>query len=653
MIRILEKNVADKIAAGEVIERPVSIVKELIENAVDSGADSIICEIRQGGKSYIRVTDNGCGIPEEDVETAFLRHATSKIEKAADLDSIKTLGFRGEALASIAAVTHTELITKTKDAKMGTRLIINGGLVTKNERTGCPDGTTVIVTDLFYNTPARLKFMKSDASEAAMIIDFMSQIALCYKDIKIRLINKDKILFSTLGDGNRLNSIIRIYPEVRAEDMVLVSNEAEGLKITGYSSSPAFSKASRVSQIFFVNGRVVNSKVMEKGVSLAYRERLFEGRYPVCYLFLEVDPGKLDVNIHPNKREVRFDEEARIAEFISESIVNGLSTISGVVDAAKPIYSKIEKTAAFTSNRNLFKYGNNESPYKKSESNIDSTGKHQRINEIRLPDKKDVEQVDIKTLLSTIDNLPSFLSDEKKTGIIQEKTTNSEYLNISESKTDYDSPDTINRPVSSDNIEIYEPALKPFDFNDLKVNGVIFDTYITATDEKHFYLIDQHAAQERIFYEKLVNQYDSLEKVRQPVMVPLILEAGLSSAEKSEAWMDSLNRIGFTISDFGRGTYRISEIPMFMELSEAEDFIMEYVENIENSTDYRNTVVINKLIMMSCKAAIKAHDRLSLEEINQLIKDLGKCKNPFSCPHGRPTAIKLSLYDIERMFKRA
>lgn len=333
MIRVLDKAIADKIAAGEVIERPVSIVKELVENALDAGASSVTVEIKNGGKSYIRVTDNGIGIAREEAATAFLRHATSKISSVKDLDAIETLGFRGEALASIAAVTSCELITKTADTKAGTRILLRGGIPVRNEQTGCPDGTTFIITDLFFNTPARLKFMKSDGAESGMIIDFVSQVALAYKEIKFCLINNGRILFTTPGDGNRLNTIIRIYHDVDAKNMVPVSYSEEGLSLEGYISTPAMSRTSRGSQIFFVNGRVVNSKVMEKGVSLGYKERLFEGRYPVVYLFLRVDPGTIDVNIHPNKREVRFDDEALISDFISRGIKVALATKEAVVDA--------------------------------------------------------------------------------------------------------------------------------------------------------------------------------------------------------------------------------------------------------------------------------------------------------------------------------
>ena len=600
MIKVLEKNVADKIAAGEVIERPISIVKELVENAVDAGADSIVVEIKNGGKSYIRVTDNGCGIPCEEAETAFLRHATSKIETAMDLNSIETLGFRGEALASVAAVTRTELITKTTDNKTGTRLVIHGGMVIANEQTGCPDGTTIVVTDLFYNTPARLKFMKTDSAESGLVIDFVSQMALAYKNIKFRLINNGRILFSTLGDGNRLNTILRVYSDVDARNMVPLDFREGGLYAEGYISTPAFSKTTRSSQIYFVNGRVVSSKVIERGVSDGYKERLFEGRYPVVYLFLQVDPHTIDVNIHPNKREVRFDEEALIINFISRAIKKSLSTKDAVVDAGN-IFKDMDRRI---------------SPSKVYERVFEPFWEK---TEEYACEKTDEKQVDIKQLLSTIKNPVS-----------------SPF------------PEPIGEPV----LDIYRPQLKPFDFSELQVTGVIFDTYITAVDGHNFYLIDQHAAHERIFYERLVGEYESAVKERQPLLMPLIINLSLAVSENRFDWLDALSKMGFTIEEFGPGTFRITEIPMFMEISEAEDFINEFIENINNSTDLSNRIVIDKLIMMSCKAAVKANDKLNSEEINALIKDLSCCVNPFSCPHGRPTFIKLTRYEIEKMFKR-
>ena len=619
MIRILDKQIADKIAAGEVIERPVSIIKELVENSIDAGADSIVVEIKKGGKSYIRVTDNGCGIAREEVETAFLRHATSKIETVRDLESIETLGFRGEALASVCAVTRTELLTKRKEDKTGTRLVIHGGEIISNMATGCPDGTTIIITDLFYNTPARLKFMKSDSAESSMIIDLMSQLALAYKDISFRLVNNGNILFTTTGDGNRLNIISRVFPGVDTKNLVPVDLEEGPIELTGYISTPSMSRPSRNGQIFFVNGRVVNSKVIERGINEGYRERLFDGRHPLAYLFLNVNASDLDVNIHPNKKEVRFNNEGEISEFISQAIKNALGTKEAVVRVAN-IFK--EEPAKYTTKPIVEE--------QVSLKNITSTSKP--VVETPIVREIEVPKVEI----------PKVKASKPISVPVVEMPKSVEIQTI----------DTIEVPPVAPTIEIKKPILTPFDFDDLTIKGALFNTYIMAVDGDNFFLIDQHAAHERIFYEKLVGEYEKEEKTRQPILFPLIIDVDLKTKEEDAKWLQILNNIGFTIEAFGQNSYRISEIPTFMELSEAEDFINDFVDSITTTTNFRNSIVINKLIMKSCKSAIKANDHLEKEEIDALIKDLKNCINPFSCPHGRPTFIKLSRYEIERLFKR-
>ena len=619
MIRILDKQIADKIAAGEVIERPVSIIKELVENSIDAGADSIVVEIKKGGKSYIRVTDNGCGIAREEVETAFLRHATSKIETVRDLESIETLGFRGEALASVCAVTRTELLTKRKEDKTGTRLVIHGGEIISNMATGCPDGTTIIITDLFYNTPARLKFMKSDSAESSMIIDLMSQLALAYKDISFRLVNNGNILFTTTGDGNRLNIISRVFPGVDAKNLVPVDLEEGPIELTGYISTPSMSRPSRNGQIFFVNGRVVNSKVIERGINEGYRERLFDGRHPLAYLFLNVNAADLDVNIHPNKKEVRFNNEGEISEFISQAIKNALGTKEAVVRVA-----------------NIFK-----------EEPVKYTSKPIAEEQVTLKNITSTSKPVVETPIVREIEVPKVEIPEVKVS----KPINVSVVEMPKS-VEIQTIDNIEVPPVAPTIEIKKPILTPFDFDDLTIKGALFNTYIMAVDGDNFFLIDQHAAHERIFYEKLVGEYEKEEKTRQPILFPLIIDVDLKTKEEDAKWLQILNNMGFTIEAFGQNSYRISEIPTFMELSEAEDFINDFVDSITTTTNFRNSIVINKLIMKSCKSAIKANDHLEKEEIDALIKDLKNCINPFSCPHGRPTFIKLSRYEIERLFKR-
>lgn len=620
MIKVLEKNIADKIAAGEVIERPISIVKELVENSIDAGAASIVVEIKNGGKSFIRVTDDGCGIEKSQVETAFLRHATSKIDKVSDLNSIETLGFRGEALASIAAVSHTEILTKTEDESAGTRLLIYGGEILANTGIGCETGTTIIVTDLFYNTPARLKFLKSDSAESGIIIDFMSEIALAYKDIKFRLINNGNILFSTKGKGDRFSCLLSIYKQRELEGLVPVSYAEGQNTLEGYISTPALSKTTRRSQIFFVNGRVVKSKILEKGVDEGYRERLFAGRYPIVFLFLQTSPEDLDVNIHPNKREVRFDKEGEISEFIARGIKDALGTKEAVVNAREVLGGIFKEHAP---------------------ERVEELKTEKAINN----DKS--KQVDVKSLLST---LVAETTLEYSAPQITPAANPAHECGPSDAKGP--ASETFTQRPAETGIKLESPALKPFDFNDLTLTGVIFGTYITATDDRNFYLIDQHAAHERIFYEKLVGQYMASEKYRQPILTPIVIDVSLSTKENECSWLDSLAEMGYTIEEFGQNSYIIKEIPTYMEISEAEEFVKVFLESINQSTNLSNTIIIDKLIMKSCKSAVKAHDYLSMDEVRALMKDLANCVNPFSCPHGRPTFIKLSNYDIERMFKR-
>lgn len=619
MIRVLEKQVADKIAAGEVIERPVSIVKELVENAVDAGANAITIEIKNGGKSYIRVTDDGCGIPAGEAQTAFLRHATSKITTARDLDAIHSLGFRGEALASIAAVTHTELITKTREEKVGTRLLIHGGEILAKEGTGCPDGTTMVVTDLFYNTPARRKFLKSDGAESGQIIDFVSQIALAYPGIRFRFINNGKHLFSTAGKGDLLSAILSVYQLAEYRDLVAVDYTENGTRVKGYISRPSLTRTTRKNQIFFVNGRVVSSRVIEKGVTEGYRERLFEGRHPVAFLFVETDPARLDVNIHPNKREVRFDDEKAVTELVAKGVRQALGTKAAVTEVKNVFTAPAPKDTSL-----------DHAPEAEAAPVQEQVDIKQILLTKRRPEPKAAPAAETQ-------NQPDGASILREEPAVYAAKTEAEPARVSKAKA---------------SLSIESPGQKPFDFAALRITGVIFDTYITAEDGSNFYLIDQHAAHERVFYEKLVGEYLAEKKLRQPILTPILIEVPLDVKENQYDWLDSLTDMGFAIEPFGVNSYVIREIPTFMSLSEAETFARDFVEQVSQGMQLSNTVVINKLITRSCKSAVKAHDKLSMAELQALMDQLAACRNPFSCPHGRPTFIRLSQYQIEKMFKR-
>ncbi|MBE6028603.1 MAG: DNA mismatch repair endonuclease MutL [Clostridiales bacterium] len=587
MIRVLDKHIADKIAAGEVIDRPVSIVKELVENAVDAGADSITVEIREGGRTYIRVTDNGCGIPSEEAETAFMRHATSKISTEQDLDRIETLGFRGEALASICAVARVELITKTADSKSGRRLVVESSRVLENSATGCPDGTTVTVRDLFFNVPARYKFLATDAAEARRIIDFMSRIALSYPDIRFNMINGSTTVFTTSGKGNILANIISIYGKDIGEGLIPVEKSAGGFTLKAHVSSPDKTLPSRSRQIFCVNGRIIASSVLERALDRAYAERMFKGRFPIAFLFLAMPAEKLDVNIHPTKKQIRFDNNSEVEDFVAKAIKDALMGEKAVPEVSKSTIMEDDS----------FQYD---------------------AKPVRQKPVEPQEQVDIKSFLTTMRH--DIQEAEEK----QEKPE--------------PSPAIIN---------------KPFDFDDLTIIGAVFNTYILAQDDDCFYMIDQHAAHERVFYEKLMAQYRSAEKVSQPMLMPLSFSVSSDVSATEDAWIEDVRAMGYDIEFFGNNTYIVREIPAFMEMIEAEEFLKDLFSEFGEKPDLTNHSTLDKIITRSCKSAVKGGDLLDSREIEALMDQLKACENPFSCPHGRPTFIKMTRYHLEHMFKRA
>ncbi len=589
MIRILDKHVADKIAAGEVIDRPVSIIKELLENALDAGATSITVEIKNGGKSYIRVTDNGCGIPADEVELAFKRHATSKIKAAEDLDAIETLGFRGEALASICAVARVELITKTAESKSGRKVVIEGSNILENGAIGCPEGTTITVRDLFYNVPARNKFLASDSAETRRIVDMVSRIALSYGDVKFNLINGNTKVFSTRGNGNILNNIINIFGSEMGKDLLPVERSSGGFMIKGFVSSPAVSAPSRNKQIFCVNGRVISSNVLEKALDAAYKEKLFHGRFPIAFLFIAMPPDKLDVNVHPTKKEVRFDDPYEISDFVTRAVREAL-----IVKEAVP---QIREETIVKPQVKVFE--------------MQEQGEQYSFEIQRKP-----AEVDINNLLSTL----------------REKKRQAE-------ETDH-------------RIRPERPERIPFDIEAIDPVCVLFNTYIVATDSDGFYLIDQHAAHERVFYERLLDQYNNEEKTRQTLLMPLNFNVSAQITSTEDMWLDQVSSLGYDIEFFGNNTYLVREIPAFMTLDEAESFLSDMFRELEDKPDLTNRKVLERIITRSCKSAVKGGDKLEDMEIEALMKDLKNCINPFSCPHGRPTFVRMTKYEIEKLFKR-
>ena len=644
MIRILDEFIADKIAAGEVIERPLSIVKELIENSIDADSSQIVIEIKNGGKSYIRVTDNGSGIATDEVELAFERHATGKISKLSDLDHINTLGFRGEALASITAISRLTVYTKTADSELGTKLKMQGGTTVGLEKTGMNTGTTMVVEDIFYNTPARRKFMKSDAAEATVIIDMIQKLAIYYSNIAFRLINNKQTVIATPGTGDILTTIQSIYPSYR--ELI----EINGDYVHGFISDPGSTKSNKRGQIFFVNGRYISSSTIEKGITKGYGDRIFSG-YPICILFLEVNPETIDVNIHPNKKEIKFLQENDIVKDIENAIkrvINSENIIPSAMGLRSECSSDIFSSSAVND---------------KASSGTNTSGALDTHTSFTDKNEDTSAQLDIKAYLESktrvSDNDESYDSN-KHTSSGDNYDSKEIFLDDTQQK---DSFDIVNQKLKINDIDkdsviikkqiqLKAPAAKAFDFESLVYKGYLFDTYIIMQSNDVAYLVDQHAAHERIMYERFINMYNDSEHVSQPMLMPFSLETSSDIYGAERFWMDDLIKLGFDIDDFGNNTFIVRGIPTYMDRGEAELFLHTYIEDPESRSDRGNTTVVDKLIMRSCKAAVKGNNKLSIMEIEELLEQLKNCVNPFSCPHGRPTFIRFTLSEISRAFKR-
>lgn len=599
-IKLLTKDIYDKIAAGEVIESPLSVVKELVENSIDSGASQIVIDIKEGGKDYIRVSDNGSGIYKEDLKLSILPHATSKIRFAEDLSNILSLGFRGEALSSIAAVSNLELISKTEDEKIGAKICVSGSEITEESETACETGTSVIVKDLFFNIPARRKFLKSDMKENTAISDFVSKISLAYPNIKFRFICDNTIRFSTPGKGDIYQTILTVYSPQNARKLLKLSYDKNNISIKGYISSPLESRNNRKHQIFFVNGRLITSELLESAVKNAYSDKLFEGRFPSVYLFYDIEPNTVDVNIHPRKAEIKFLNEQDIFDCTIEAIRETL----------------LDKNATAI-------------------------------------ESKDIEKKNISTSIkdSAVDNKPEEIKKEEVKYVFTMPSENSLSEGLGLFK-DLRLHEEISQTKEEQIKEEFDIAINDrFMFSSLKPVAQLFTTYIIAKDDDNMYILDQHAAHERVMYEKLLNSFNAADKAGQILLTPMIIELDKSKEYAAEKSLPILYDMGFSLELFGNSSYLVKEIPYFMEADEAETFIYEFIDSAD---DYKNNIQLKRdqIISRSCKSAVKAHDKLTNEEILSLFHDMDKCENPYSCPHGRPTFIKLSEYELEKMFKR-
>ena len=663
-INLLDEITINKIAAGEVVERPASIVKELVENSIDAGADRIIIEVENGGKSLIKITDNGCGIPSSEVKKCFLRHATSKIDKIDDLFNLFTLGFRGEALASICAVSKLEMTTKFEDEAVGTKITLVGGNVESKEAVGANTGTSIVIKDLFFNTPARKKFLKTDHAELMNITDIVNKLAIGYPNVKFRYLNAGKLMVNTPGDGKLLSAVRSIYSRETAENLIEINYDCSLFKIDGYIGNNNIYRSNRNLQHVYINGRFVKSKILYDAIANAYKSIIPINKHAICFINLHLDPDKVDVNIHPGKIEVKFEKENEIkleimeylrAKLLKESLIGKYETFDrvpkdrAVKQEIKPIdlSDEVDVNSFIKLDDFEEKKKNLEGKHKKevkpksevkskanesnnsSLKNSNATNKNYSHGFSRYNDNKD------------IDNKISYYGNAKNLEEINK-------ISETESQMAFTADGAILDSEKRDEIEKKEVG---FSLKYYKVVGVIFDTYIVLQKGESMYLMDQHAAHERVLFERYMNAFHKREVHMQMLLDPIVLELSSVDMLRVEKNIDVFKNFGFEVEIFGMNNILIRGVPNLFGTPQSEKFILELIDNIDkisNNYDLKD----DRFAVMACKSAIKANDRIQNIEIESLFRQLEKCENPYTCPHGRPTMVEISKVEIEKMFKR-
>jgi DNA mismatch repair protein MutL len=613
-IAILNQETIDKIAAGEVVERPCSVVKELVENAIDAGSTAITVEIKEGGISFIRITDNGCGIERDQVAVAFYRHSTSKIRSAEDLLTVKSLGFRGEALSSISAVARVELITKTYDELTGTRYVIEGSKELSNEEIGAPDGTTFIVKDLFYNVPARRKFLKTAQTEGSYISDMVEKLALSHPDISFKFINNNQTKLHTSGNGNRKDIIYHIFGREISSSLLEVKHECEYFKVEGFIGKPVITRGNRNYENYFINGRYVKSNILSRAIEEAYKSFLMQHQYPFTVLYFTFF-SELDVNVHPTKMELRFDNNNEIYVELCDTIYAILShkeMIPEVPVDSTPAPKKIVHE------------------YKEP---IPEPFEKRRINEVRAAESRSVYG---QSVTSTVKNYSATEPAAK----------------APETSTAYEPAHVVTGTQQTlgdyDKVFLTESAKKQF-----SIIGQLFKTYWLIEFEDKLYIIDQHAAHEKVLYEKTMARLANKDFTSQRISPPIVMTLDARESEMLEKYRPQIEQFGYEVEHFGGKEYMISAIPDNLFNIDMKDLFIEMLDDFSNSTGRQTPdIITEKVASMSCKAAVKGNDKLTLPEINKLIDDLLSLDNPYNCPHGRPTIISMSKYEIEKKFKR-
>lgn len=613
-IAILNQETIDKIAAGEVVERPCSVVKELVENAIDAGSTAITVEIKEGGISFIRITDNGCGIERDQVAVAFYRHSTSKIRSAEDLLTVKSLGFRGEALSSISAVARVELITKTYDELTGTRYVIEGSKELSNEEIGAPDGTTFIVKDLFYNVPARRKFLKTAQTEGSYISDMVEKLALSHPDISFKFINNNQTKLHTSGNGNKKDIIYHIFGREISSSLLEVKHECEYFKVEGFIGKPVITRGNRNYENYFINGRYVKSNILSRAIEEAYKSFLMQHQYPFTVLYFTFF-SELDVNVHPTKMELRFDNNNEIYVELCDTIYAILShkeMIPEVPVDSTPAPKKIVHE------------------YKEP---IPEPFEKRRINEVRAAESRSVYGQSVTSAVKDYSAIePAAKAPETSTAYEPAQVVTGTQQTLG----DYDK------------VFLTESSKKQF-----SIIGQLFKTYWLIEFEDKLYIIDQHAAHEKVLYEKTMARLANKDFTSQRISPPIVMTLDAKESEMLEKYRPQIEQFGYEVEHFGGKEYMISAIPDNLFHIDMKDLFIEMLDDFSNATGRQTPdIITEKVASMSCKAAVKGNDKLTLPEINELIDELLSLDNPYNCPHGRPTIISMSKYEIEKKFKR-
>ena len=698
-INLLDEITINKIAAGEVVERPASIVKELVENSIDAGADRIIIEVENGGKSLIKITDNGCGIHSSEVKKCFLRHATSKIDKIDDLFNLFTLGFRGEALASICAVSKLEMTTKFEDEAVGTKITLVGGNVESKEAVGANTGTSIVIKDLFFNTPARKKFLKTDHAELMNITDIVNKLAIGYPNVKFRYLNAGKLMVNTPGDGKLLSAVRSIYSRETAENLIEINYDCSLFKIDGYIGNNNIYRSNRNLQHVYINGRFVKSKILYDAIANAYKSIIPINKHAICFINLHLDPDKVDVNIHPGKIEVKFEKENEIkleimeylrAKLLKESLIGKYETFDRV-PKDRAVKQEFVTKQGFDDNTLKMNDFGNTNPY------INSTSLDLDTKEIKPIDLSD--EVDVNSFIKLDDfeekkknlegkhkkeikpksEVKSKANESDNSSLKNSNATNKNYshgfsryndnkdidnkisyygnaknleeinkISETESQMAFTADGAILDSEKRDDIEKKEAG---FSLKYYKVVGVIFDTYIVLQKGESMYLMDQHAAHERVLFERYMNAFHKREVHMQMLLDPIVLELSSVDMLRVEKNIDVFKNFGFEVEIFGMNNILIRGVPNLFGTPQSEKFILELIDNIDkisNNYDLKD----DRFAVMACKSAIKANDRIQNIEIESLFRQLEKCENPYTCPHGRPTMVEISKVEIEKMFKR-